>query len=136
MIKKAIVFMFFSSAFIFAQVLGPKISVLQTEYNFGDVTQGEKVTHNFTITNSGGELLKIEDVRASCGCTAAVTEKNELKPGESTQIKVEFNSQGRKGNQVKFIYVRTNDKDNSEVKLKLFGNVVEKKEDQQSSLQK
>jgi len=137
MIKKAFAFMIFSSAFIFAQIVGPKISVLHPEYSFGDINQGEKVSHNFTITNNGGDLLKITDVRASCGCTAAAPEKNELKPGESTQIKVEFNSQGRKGNQVKYVYVKTNDKENPEIKLKISGNVVQqKKEDDQSSLQK
>ena len=136
MIKKAIVFMVFSSAFIFPQVIGPKISVLHSEYNFGDINSGDKVSYNFTLTNSGGDLLKITDVRASCGCTAAKPEKNELKPGESTQIKVEFNSQGRKGNQVKYIYVKTNDKENPEVKLKISGNVVQQKGDEQSSLQK
>ena len=135
MIKKAIVFMVFSLVFIFAQVIGPKISVLHSEYSFGDINQGDKVSHNFTITNSGGDLLKITDVRASCGCTAAKPEKNELKPGESTQIKVEFNSQGRKGNQVKYVYIKTNDKENPEVKLKISGNVV-RKGDEQSSLQK
>lgn len=136
MIKKAIVFVFFSYAFIFAQVIGAKISVHNPEYSFGDINPGDKVLHNFTITNSGGDLLKITDVRASCGCTAAKPEKNELKPGESTQIKVEFNSQGRKGNQVKYIYVKTNDKENPEVKLKISGNIVDKKGDEQSSSQK
>jgi hypothetical protein len=135
MIKKAMLFMVFLSAFIFAQVIGPKISVLQPDHDFGDIKQGDKVSHNFTLTNSGGDLLKITDVRGSCGCTAAVPEKNELKPGESTQIKVEFNSQGRKGKQVKYVYIKTNDKENPELKLKISGNVVQKG-DEQSSLQK
>ena len=136
MIKKAIGFVFFSTAFIIAQVIGPKISVLHPYHNFGDIIQGEKVTHNFTITNSGGDLLTISDVKASCGCTAAVPEKNELKPGESTQVKVEFNSQGRRGDQVKYVYIRTNDEKNPEVKLRITGTVVPKKDNQQSSLQK
>ena len=136
MTKKAIGFLVFSTAFIFAQVIGPKISVLHSDYNFGDIIQGEKVSHSFTITNSGGELLTISDVKASCGCTAAVPEKNELKPGESTQIKVEFNSQGRKGDQVKYVYIKTNDEKNPEVKLRITGTVVPKKSDEQSSVQK
>jgi hypothetical protein len=136
MIKKAIGFVVFSTAFIFAQVIGPKISVLQSDYSFGDIIQGEKVAHNFTITNSGGDMLKITDIKASCGCTAAVPEKSELKPGESTQIKVEFNSQGRRGDQVKYVYIRTNDEKNPEVKLRITGTVVPKKGNEQSSLQK
>jgi hypothetical protein len=95
-----------------------------SNYDFGNVEQGKVVDYNFIITNTGGDLLKISNVRASCGCTAAKPDKSELKPGEFTRIMVSFNSTGRSGVQQKYIYVTTNDPDNHEIKLKLAGNVL------------
>ena len=124
MLNKVLLFSALFISISFAQLLGPKAVIKQTEYDFKSIEQGKIVNHNFTITNTGGDLLKITDVRASCGCTAAKPDKSELKPGESTAIKVSFNSSGRLGPQVKFVYVNTNDPANNEIKLKITGDVV------------
>lgn len=108
-----------------AQILPPKVSTQQMEYDFGQVPRGEHVKYNFIVTNVGGDILKINDVRASCGCTAAKPEKDNLAPGESTNIKVDFNSTGRSGKQTKIITVQTNDPDKPEIKFTLTGSVVD-----------
>jgi len=139
MIKKISVLLYLFISVSYPQVLGPKIVFQQSEYDFGAVAQGEKVKHSFVVTNAGYDLLIIKNVHASCGCTAALPDKTELAPGESTNINVEFNSAGRSGKQVKYITVRSNDEENSEVKLKIFGNVVketEKKKDTSNNLEK
>ena len=123
--KKKIAFLFLVCASVaYSQLLGPKIVVQQPEHDFGDIVQGEKVSHNFVVTNTGGDILIITNVRASCGCTAALPDKKELSPGETTNIKVEFDSKGRTGKQVKTVYVTSNDKDNPQVQLKFTGNIV------------
>jgi LEA14-like dessication related protein len=125
--KKKIAFLFLLFASIaYSQFYGPKISVKDSNHDFGDIVQGEKVQHNFVVTNTGGDKLVITNVRASCGCTAALPDKKELAPGESTNIKVEFNSTGRVGKQDKTVYVTSNDKENPEIQLKFKGNVVKK----------
>jgi len=108
-----------------AQVVGPKASSQQMEYDFGTIKQGKIATHNFTLVNNGGDILKITDVHASCGCTAAKPDKNELAPGESTNIKVDFNSAGKMGKQEKWVYVKTNDPNNQELKFKFTGTVID-----------
>jgi hypothetical protein len=108
----------------FAQLVGPKVAVQQLEYDFGKVEQGKVVKHDFTISNNGGDLLVIKKVKASCGCTAAKPIKNELSPGESTEINVEFNTKGRSGVQHKIVYVDTNDPDKPQLELKIFGNII------------
>ncbi len=113
-----------TASLTFGQVIGPKIFALEKSYDFGKVDQGEIVEHDFLITNNGDGLLKISKVRASCGCTAANPVKNELKPGESTTIHVEFNSRGRRGLQKKYIYIYSNDTENPEFRLKLTGEVI------------
>lgn len=109
----------------FAQLIGPKATVNNKEYDFGNVGQGKNVEHNFVLTNTGGDLLKILNVRATCGCTAAKPETSELKPGESTAIKVVFNSTGRMGPQQKYVYLTTNEQGSSDIMLKISGNVTE-----------
>jgi hypothetical protein len=102
----------------------PTLILQQNSYDFGDIKQGEKVSHTFVLSNGGGDLLKISDVKASCGCTAAAPEKKELAPGESTNLIVTFNSAGRMGKQSKTIRIFSNDPENPEMVLSFTGNVV------------
>ncbi len=106
--------------------LEPQAVVRPMAYNFGDIIQDSVVTTYFVITNEGSALLKIKNVWASCGCTAVMPAKNELKPGESTDLKVTFDSKGKSGKQNKTVYIETNDPKNSTITLALTGNIVEK----------
>jgi hypothetical protein len=121
------------SSLSFAQLIGPKLAVPQPNYDFGDLKQGEVVSHEFIITNNGDDKLIIKDVRPSCGCTAAKPEKDSLKPGESVKIKVEFNTAGREGKQHKYVYVTTNDKEQPEFRIKFFANILVENKSEQSS---
>ena len=51
---------------------GPTTTVNFSEerFNFGTVTAGEKVQHNFKIKNTGKEPLIITNASSSCGCTS------------------------------------------------------------------
>lgn len=123
--KKILFFLFLVfTSFSFAQLIGPKLALQVNEYDFGDIKQGEKVSHVFILTNSGGDLLKLERIIPSCGCTAAMPEKNELAPGESTKLNVTFNSAGKRGKQTKIIRINTNDKENPQSLITIHGNVV------------
>lgn len=126
--KNIFFILFILSASLIAQIISPKAVVKLTEYNFGNIEPGQIVNYSFVITNTGGDVLKIQDVRATCGCTAAKPEKSEISPGESASIKVTFNSTGRMGNQQKYVYVTTNDPANSLITLKIFGNIIPHKE--------
>jgi hypothetical protein len=124
MIKNFVISFFLFSSIMFAQLLQPKLILQQTSFDFGDIKQGDKVTHTFVLSNGGGDLLKISNVKASCGCTAAAPEKNELAPGESTNLNVTFNSAGRRGKQSKTVRIYSNDPENPEMLLSITGNVV------------
>ncbi len=124
MTKKIFSFILVLSISSFAQLVGPKASAQITEYNFGDIKQGDVVSYDFKIMNNGGDILKIIDIRASCGCTAAQPDKKELKPGETTTIKVTFNSKGRKGAQIKTVRVITNDPEKSDINFVIRCNIL------------
>jgi uncharacterized cupredoxin-like copper-binding protein len=123
--NRNLLFVFFLiSSLSFAQLMQPKLVLQQNSFDFGDIKQGETVSHTFVLTNSGGDLLKITNVQASCGCTAAVPEKSELAPGESTNLPVKFNSTGRQGMQKKTVKIFTNDPQAPEMTVTITGNVV------------
>lgn len=124
MINKILSFFLIVAFTASAQLIGPKASAQITEHNFGDIKQGDVVSHTFKITNNGGDVLQILDVRASCGCTAAQPDKKELKPGESTSIKVTFDSKGRRGAQVKTVRVITNDPEKKDINFVIRCNIL------------
>ena len=43
----------------------PRIEFEHTVYDFGEVIQGENVTHTYRFQNVGDEVLKIEKVKTS-----------------------------------------------------------------------
>lgn len=124
MFKNTIILFIISVITIFPQLMAPKVGTQQLTHDFGDINQGDVVNHSFVIANNGGDLLKILDVKAACGCTAAKPDKSELKPGESTNIAVSFNSKGRKGPQTKTVTVTTNDPEKPQVTFTFKCNII------------
>jgi hypothetical protein len=103
----------------------PVATIENNIFDFGVITEGEIVKHDFKLTNNGKSDLLIRNVKASCGCTA-VKNENVVKPGQSTDLKVEFNSSGKKGRQNKSVTVITNDPVNSTIVLRIMGDVNSK----------
>lgn len=78
-------------------------------FNFGEMTQGEKVNFEFEFKNNGDHPLVILSVRPSCGCTLTEDWPDyPIAPGEGGVIPVEFNSEGKKGHQSKSITLVAN----------------------------
>jgi len=61
----------------------------------------------FNFTNTGDEPASIRDIKITCGCLAAKPVKDHYAPGESGQVVVMFNLEGRKGKQNKQVEVTT-----------------------------
>ncbi len=101
----------------------PNISFPETVFDFGSVYQGEKVAHAFKFQNIGDDILKISQVRASCGCSKAEASIKEIAPGEFGEIDVVFNTTGFEGKQSKNISVSSNDPLNPTIQLTLKGEV-------------
>lgn len=93
-------------------------------FDFGTIKQGDKPVHQFKLTNSGKSDLIIRNVKASCGCTA-VKHENVIKPGQTIDLTVEFNSRGKRSRQNKSVTVITNDPKNPTTVLRVMGNVEE-----------
>tara|TARA_B110000259_G_scaffold3709_1_gene4280 strand:- start:571 stop:1026 length:456 start_codon:yes stop_codon:yes gene_type:complete len=105
------------------KVLTPNIEMLETSYNFGEIQQGESVTHDFILKNTGEADLIISAAKGSCGCTVPQWPKTPIAKGEEAAIKVTFNSAGRSGKQNKTVTLVTNAIPNTKV-LTINGNVI------------
>ena len=73
---------------------GPKIQFAGTVFDFGKVTSGEAVRHDFVFTNIGTDTLEIKEVRPGCGCTTAGNWDKRVEPGKTGAIPLQFNSAG------------------------------------------
>jgi hypothetical protein len=92
-------------------------------FDFGDIKQGDKVTHAFRFQNTGGDTLEIVDIKSSCGCTAVMASLKQIPPGQEGEIKTTFSSAGRRGNQIKHVNIETSDPKHPLIKLVLKGHV-------------
>ena len=104
------------------------VPVVETEvrdYNFGEVSQGDKVSYTFRFRNGGDELLEISSVHSSCGCTAALLSSKRILPGDTGEVKATFDSSRFRGTVTKSITLKTNAPAQQQVVFRLMGTVRE-----------
>ena len=84
------------------------IQWLDSTFNKGTITEGEKLEIVYRFKNTGEKPLIIKDVRPSCGCTVAEKPMEPIAPGEEGSIKAVFDSQNKPGPSHKTITVISN----------------------------
>ena len=75
----------------------PVITFEKNVHDFGKVLQGERLSYTFKFTNTGKSNLIIENTTASCGCTTTIPPKAPIRPGETGEIRVAFDSKTKEG---------------------------------------
>ncbi len=104
---------------------GPAITFDEESHDYGSVMYGDKVSHQFTVTNAGDQPLTIDKLESTCGCTQAVKGASEVPPGGKTHIMTSFDTKGMKGGKkLKKIYVHSNDPKRPTVALIITCDVV------------
>jgi len=101
----------------------PIIEFDQYKHDFGTMIQGEKLSHTFKFTNTGGADLIISQASATCGCTVPTFSSKPVKPGERGSIEVVFNSAGRTGSNHKTISILANTQPNT-VQLEITAEIL------------
>jgi len=86
----------------------PEFKFERTEYDFGQIKEGEKVAYTYKFTNTGQAPLIVQSVQPSCGCTAPDWTKEPIPAGGVGFVKVEFDSNGKQGIQNKVVTVNAN----------------------------
>ncbi len=125
MIKSSVIpfiIIVFSAVISFAQ---PKIEVTGgTARDFGDAYHGTKVEQVVSVRNVGTDTLKISDVKAACGCTAAMMTTQSIAPGDSGKLSITFNTQGYNGKATKQVYLTSNDTSQTKTTINFSINVL------------
>lgn len=97
-------------------------------WDFGEVKYGEKLEHTFRLKNSGEKILKVKKVATSCACTTASVAKEQISPGEETELKVVYDTGAMsgptgRGKQERIIYIKSNDPLNPQVEVEIYAMV-------------
>jgi hypothetical protein len=111
---------------VIGQTVKPKISFENNTHSFGNFREADgKVTNQFQFINTGGSDIIIQNVTASCGCTAPKWTQEPIPPGEKGFVAATFNPAGRPGSFRKYITVISN-ADPGSVRLTITGEVSAK----------
>ena len=104
---------------------GPLTSMefAETAFDFGQVTEGEIITHTYSFTNTGEEPLIITDAKGSCGCTVPSRPTAPIAPGETGEITVRFDSNNKVGQRNQRVTITANT-DPVQTVISLNGTVV------------
>lgn len=69
-----------------------EISFKSEVIDYGNITKGADGNKTFTFTNVGDKPLILKSVKPSCGCTVADYSQTPIAPGQSGEIKVNYNT--------------------------------------------
>ncbi len=102
---------------------GPRLEVTEFHHTFGIAGVGQEVEHAFTVRNVGNEDLLIHpEGKTCCGAPKVTIEREDLAPGESTQVTVSFTI-GYSGSVMKSAELLTTDPTQPVVFLTVHGQV-------------
>jgi len=111
---------------LLSQTVQPKISFNEDTHDFGKFKEEDgKVTYKFEFINTGGSDLIIQNVTASCGCTAPRWTREPVPPGATGYVAATYNPAGRPGAFRKYVTVISNS-DPASVRLTIAGEVEAK----------
>lgn len=103
----------------------PQIAVDQPIYDFGSITNGSQILHDFVIRNTGDAELEISRVVSSCeACLRASLEKTKIPPGGSSVLHARLDLRLLNGTVSRAFSVYCNDPNNDPLVVGLTGVVV------------
>ena len=109
-------------AFASAALVQSAHAELKWEQTSVDLRPGfndKQAVAHFKYENVGNTPVHFKSVHASCGCTTAQTQNEQVGPGQKGEITATFNIGGRTGTQVKTVTVQTDDPEPSTIVLTL-----------------
>ena len=122
-IKLIVVFLSFALS---VKSFSQEIKFKDPKYNFGFVREGDVVIMLFEFENTGTEPLVISDYKVECGCTVMEKPVKPIMPGESSSLKITFDTHAKYDRQDRTVIVLSNAK-NSSATLRFKGVVLKPK---------
>ena len=100
----------------------PKLTIDSVKYDAGEVYEGNKIMHTYTIKNVGTAQLNIKAVKAGWGCTVAKFDEAIL-PGQEGKVTLHVNTKNRKGKVTQSATIISDDPNNPQIKIYLSGTI-------------
>ncbi|MCF8346893.1 MAG: DUF1573 domain-containing protein [Bacteroidales bacterium] len=114
------------SVTVYSQTKGPHLAFDKEVHDFGTIREeAGKVTIKFEFVNTGSSPLLIQNVRATCGCTAPEWTRQPVPPGGKGFVAATYNPAGRPNAFSKYLYVDANT-DQGTLRLTIKGVVTPK----------
>lgn len=104
---------------------GPRAEIPERTYNFHRMERGTSMSHAFKVRNIGDAPLHLEVASTTCKCTVGDLSKNDIPPGEETEVELEWTAKSAAGPFRHGATLSTNDALNSRIELTVEGEVVE-----------
>ncbi|MEY3398541.1 MAG: hypothetical protein RL220_1135 [Bacteroidota bacterium] len=111
---------------------GPFLTVDKENHDFGKMAFGSDASCVFTISNTGDQPLILSECKATCGCTVPECNKEPIAPGETSEIKVTYDTK-HKGPFNKLIKVYSNSTEGPEKMLRISGEVLPDENSEEST---
>ncbi|HVA97301.1 MAG TPA: DUF1573 domain-containing protein [Bacteroidia bacterium] len=102
---------------------GAAFTFTEMSHDFGNITQGEKVSYAFKFRNTGTSDLVISSAVGSCGCTVPEYPKGAIHAGADGVVNVVFDSTGKSGKVEKTVTLVTNSTPNTTV-ITIAANII------------
>jgi hypothetical protein len=109
----------FTLSFILCLTARAELKWEQTSVELHPARGDKQAIGHFKYQNVGKTPIHFKSVHASCGCTAAQSQKDQVAPSESGEITATFNIGDRTGTQVKTVTVETDEAANQKTVLTL-----------------
>ncbi len=128
--RKWILFIVLALAVLLTACAGkqPQISLETTEFDFGDVVNGEIVSRDLIVRNVGQADLIVEEVITTCGCTTGALDPMTIPPGGEATLHIEFDSGAHgpelTGELMRQVILVSNDPEAPEATVQFTANVV------------
>ena len=101
------------------------LAISPTTFDFGWAPDNAKISAEFTLKNTGVDMIPITSVQPTCGCTASEFKPGSLASNEETKVILTFNTRGYAGSVFhKTAKVKT-DVAESEYTVELTGHVLD-----------
>jgi hypothetical protein len=108
----------------------PDINLKTTHLDFGDVVNGEILSHDIVVSNEGNQPIVAKSVSTTCGCTTATLEPMTIPAGGSANLHITFDSGAHgpelTGQITRQIFITSNDPDQPEAMVEFTANIVKK----------
>ena len=94
-----------------------------TFLNIGEVGYADILSLGSRLSNRGSKTVNIATVDTDCSCITAVPEREDIAPGESVKLNIEFDTRGNFGRQYHLIDIKTDNGQN--IKICIFADIAD-----------